>query len=148
MSDWQIRMDDGFSTIITLENVPTVKIYEKDVTPPGISAGGGIETTTMRSNVWRMMAPKQLKSLTPVSVTVAFATEGMDDIMAQIGINQLVTVSFPDGSSLAFYGWVDEFTPGKFAEGEQPTATMSIIPSLTHPTTGAEAAPVYDSGSV
>ncbi len=138
-----VRMDDGFSTIITLENLPTVKLYEKEVTPPGITSGGPIDTTTMRTTTWRTNAPRQLKSLSPVSATVAFASEVIEQMIAQVGVNQFVTVTFPDGSSIGFYGWVEEFTPAAFTEGEQPTATLTVQPSLIHPTTGATVAPDY-----
>ena len=141
-----IRLDDGFSTIITLENIPSVKIYEKEVTPPGLTGGGPIDTTTMRNDSWRTMSPKSLKSMTALTAVVAFATEAIPVIQEQININQVITVTFPDNSSLAFYGWVDEFTLGKFSEGEQPTATLTIQPSL-HNAAGAEVAPDYEGPS-
>ena len=136
------RLDDGFSTIITLANIPNVKLYEKEVTPPGITAGGPIDTTTMRNITWRTMAPRALKSLTPVSATVAFATEAIPQVQAQIGINQLITVTFPDQSTLVFWGWLEEFTIGALVEGEQPTATISVNPGNIDED-GAEVAPVY-----
>ena len=141
-----IRLDDGFSTIITLANIPSVKIYEKEVTPPGLTGGGPIDTTTMRNDSWRTMSPKSLKSMTALTAVVAFATEAIPVIQEQININQVITVTFPDNSSLAFYGWVDEFTLGKFSEGEQPTATLTIQPSL-HNAAGAEVAPDYEGPS-
>jgi len=138
-----IRLDDGFSTIITIANLPAVKLYEKEVTPPGMTGGGAIDTTTMRSQGWRQMAPRQLKTLSPMSATVAFATDAIPLVQAQLAINQLITVTFPDNSNLSFYGWVEEFTPGAFTEGEQPTATLTIQPSLTNPVTGAPFPPEY-----
>ncbi len=136
------RMDDGFSTIITLANLPSVKLYEKDVTPPPITGGGPIETTTMRNTGWRTMAPKNLKSLGPVNATVAYATEAIEDIMDQLQVNQPITVTFPDGSTIEFWGWVEEFTPSTHTEGEQPTAALVIQPSLRNES-GVETAPVY-----
>jgi len=137
-----VRLDDGFSTIITLANIPTVKLYEKEITPPGISAGGPIDTTTMRNVTWRTMSPRALKSLTPVSVTVAFATEAIPVVQSQVGINQLITVTFPDQSTLVFWGWLEEFTIGAMTEGEQPTATLNIQPGNVDDS-GAEVAPIY-----
>lgn len=142
MSASELRLDDGFSTIITLENLPTVKLYEKEVTPPGFTAGGAIETTTMRNTAYRTSAPRKLKSLSPVSATVAYATEALEQIWAQIGVNQLVTVTFPDTSTIAFYGWIEEFTPSTHTEGEQPTANLVIQPGMRNPA-GEEVAPVY-----
>jgi hypothetical protein len=137
-----LRLDDGFATFITLENIPTVKLYEKEVTPPGLTNGGAIDTTTMRNTAWRTAAPKQLKSLTPVNATVAYATEAIGVIMPQLGVNQPITVTFPDGSTIEFWGWLDEFTPGAHTEGEQPTASVVFVPSLRNGA-GAEVAPVY-----
>jgi len=137
-----VRLDDGFSTIITLANIPTVKLYEKEITPPGISAGGPIDTTTMRNITWRTMSPRALKSLTPVSATVAFATEAIPIVQGQIGLNQLVTVTFPDNSTLVFWGWLEEFSIGAMVEGEQPTATLTINPGNVD-ADGEEVAPVY-----
>jgi len=142
-----VRMDDGFSTIITIANLPSVKLYEKEVTPPGMTAGGAIDTTTMRSNAWRQMSPRQLKTLSPMSATVAYATEVIPQVRDQLAVNQLITVTFPDDSILEFYGWIEEFTPGAFTEGEQPTATLTIQPSLTDPSTGLTVAPVYFAAS-
>jgi len=138
----ELRLDDGFSTIITFANLPLVKLYEKDVTPPGYTAGGPIETTTMRNTAYRTSAPRQLKSLTPVSATVAYATTALDEIWPQIGVNQLVTVTFPDGSTIAFYGWIEEFTPATHTEGEQPTAKLTVTPGMRD-LNGDEVAPVY-----
>lgn len=138
-----IRLDDGFSTIITFTNIPTVKLYEKEVTPPGMTAGGPIDTTTMRNTTWRTMAPRQLKSLTQISTTVAFATEAIPLVQEQIGVNQEITVTFPDNSTIVFFGWIEEFTFGAFTEGEQPTATLTIQPGNID-TGGDEVAPAYN----
>jgi len=139
----ELRLDDGFSTIITLANLPNVKLFEKTVTPPGMTAGGPIDTTTMRNIEWRTATPKQLKSLTPAQAEVAYATEAYPEIFAQIGVVQLVTVTFPDGSTLNFYGWLEEFTPGANTEGEQPTATISIQVG-NRDANGDEVAPDYN----
>lgn len=140
-------MDDGFATFITIANIPTVQLYEKEVTPPGYSMGGAIETTTMRNSTWRTMSPRSLKTLSPVSATVAYATVALEQILAQMGINQLITVHFPDASTLAFWGWIEEFTPGALTEGEQPTATLTLQPS-NHNDSGTEVAPDYTNPSV
>lgn len=138
----ELRLDDGFSTIIEFENLPDVKLFEKEVTPPGYSAGGPIDTTTMRNIAYRTAAPKQLKSVTNMTATCAYATEAVEQIWAQIGVVQLITVTFPDGSTFAFYGWIDEFKPSAHTEGEQPTASVTIISGMRNPD-GDEVAPDY-----
>jgi hypothetical protein len=138
----ELRLDDGFSTIITFENMPLAKFYEKDVTPPGYTAGGPIETTTMRNIAYRTSAPRQLKSCTQVSATVAYATSALEGLFTQIGVNQLVTVTFPDGSTIAVYGWIEEFTAATHVEGEQPTAQLTVTCGMRD-LDGEEVAPVY-----
>lgn len=137
-----LRLDDGFSTLITFANAATVKLFEKEVTPPGYAAGGAIDTTTMRNQAYRTAAPKRLKSLSALSAVVAYATVALETIWAQIGVLQEITVTFPDGATLSVWGWLDEFTPAAHTEGEQPTATITVQLSMRDDQ-GAEVAPVY-----
>lgn len=138
----QLRLDDGFATFITFANLATIKLYEREVMPPGYTAGGPIETTTMRNIAYRTSAPRKLKSLTQVTATVSYATEAIDEIWAQIGINQLVTITYPDGWVIAFWGWIESFTPASHKEGEQPTASLVVHPSMRD-SDGDEVAPDY-----
>jgi hypothetical protein len=138
----ELRLDDGFATFITFENLAGIKLFEKDVTPPGLATGGAIDTTTMRNEAWRTQAPRALKSITPVNATVSYATEALPLMFGQIGILQKVTITFPDKSTIEFYGWLDSFTPNANTEGEQPTASIVVEPSMRDPL-GEESAPVY-----
>ena len=138
----ELRLDDGFATFITFENLPGVKLFEKEVNPPGISANGPIDTTTMRNTEWRTMAPKVLKTMPQIQATVAYATDAIPLLYDQIGINQPIVVTMPDQSTIAFWGWIEEFVPGANVEGEQPTATLTIQPSLRNDA-GEEVAPAY-----
>ena len=133
---------EGFATVITLANAPNIKLYEKTVTPPQLTLGGAIDITTMRNTAWRTQAARKLKTLGAITTTVAYATDSYDTVRDQLGVNQLITVTFPDGSTLQFYGWVEEFTPGELSEGNQPTATLTIQPSLRD-ASGVETAPQY-----
>jgi len=138
----ELRLDDGFATFITFENIPTVKLFEKEVNPPGMTANGPIDTTTMRNTAWRTMAPKALKTMPQISATVAYATDAIEVLYGQVGVNQPIVVTFPDASTVSFWGWIEEFTPGANVEGEQPTATLTVQPSLRNDA-GDEVAPVY-----
>ena len=137
-----LRLDDGFATFITFENLPAVKLFEKEVNPPGMSANGPIDTTTMRNTGWRTMAPKVLLTMPQITATVAYATDAIPLLFGQVGINQPIQVSMPDGSIIHFWGWIEEFVPGANVEGEQPTATLTIQPSLRNDD-GNEVAPTY-----
>ena len=136
------RMDDGFATLITFALDTAVQFWEKEVTPPGIAGGGAIETTTMLNTTWRTMHPKSLQTLSEVSLVVAWDTALYEEIITMINSIQLITITFPDGSKIAFQGWIDEFTPNAQTEGEQPTANIVIQPS-NQTAELVETAPVY-----
>lgn len=138
----ELRLDDGFATFITFENLPTIKLFEKEINPPGISQNGPIDTTTMRNTEWRSMAPKALKSMPQINITVAYATEVYPLLWAQMGVNQPMIITMPDGSTIHFWGWIEEFTPGANVEGEQPTASITIQPSNRNDD-GDEVSPAY-----
>jgi len=136
------RMDDGFSTLISFDEDSSVQMWEKEVTPPGISGGGENDTTTMHNTTWRTKNPKQLKTLSEASFVAAYDPAVYDEIITMTGLNQLISVTFPDTASLEFWGWIDEFTPNALVEGEQPTAEVTIIPSNQNDS-GVETAPIY-----
>ena len=136
------RMDDGFATLITFSEDSSVQMWEKEVTPPGVSGGGENDTSTMHNTAWRTKAPKGLISLSECSFTAAYDPAVFDEIVAMANVNQELTITFPDNSTLTFWGWLDEFTPNASVEGEQPTAAVKIIPS-NQDEYGAETAPVY-----
>jgi len=137
------RLDDGHSTTIEFGTNDSVLFWEKEVTPPGVEGGGANDTTTMLNETYRTKSPKKLISLTDMSLVVAYDPAVYDDIISMINVNQLVTVTFPADDTLAFYGWLDTFTPNAVVEGEQPTANITIIPSNQESASGTETAPVY-----
>jgi hypothetical protein len=126
------RIDDGHPTTISFGSTPsgeTLLFWEKEVTPPGLSGGGPNPTTTMRNTTWRTNAPKKLISLSAGSFLASYDAEAFDQVLAMINVNTQITVTFADGATYVFWGWLDEFTPGASVEGEQPTATVTIEPS-------------------
>ena len=136
------RIDDGHGAVISFADDPTVKFYEKEITPPGLSGGGPNDTTTLLNAAWRTLAPKKLKTMAPASLSVSYDAAVFTDVPGMINANQLITITFPDGGTLAFWGWLDEFTPGPLVEGAQPTADITIQTSNQN-ASGTETAPAY-----
>lgn len=136
------RLDDGHSTRVSFASDPTVLFYEKTVTPPGIDGGGAIDTTTMLNTTYRTKSPKALIDVSDSSMTVAYDPECYPEILALVNVNNLITVTFPDGDTVAFYGWLDKFTPGENTEGEQPTADIEIVASNVN-ASGVETGPAW-----
>lgn len=136
-------LDDGYSTKIAFAADPDVSFWEKTVQPPGVDGGDAIETTTMHNTAWRTMAARALKTLTPSSLTAAYDPKVYDQIIALINVEGLITVHFPDGSTLDFYGFLRNFVPQSHEEGSQPECEIEIVPTNVNPATGAEAAPTF-----
>jgi hypothetical protein len=134
-------LTDGFSTKVSFSLDATVLFYEKTVKPPGFTGDGAINTTTMRNTTLRTQAPKSLYSATTSTVTVAYDPACIDEIKTMILQNQNITHTFPDNSTLAWYGWIESFEPNDLEEGDQPTAELTLEPSNTN--AGVETAPVY-----
>jgi hypothetical protein len=58
-----------------------------------------------------------------------------------LNVNQLITLTFPDGTTIAFWGWISEFQPDSHKEGTMPLADLTLIPS-NQDNSYAETAPV------
>lgn len=141
------RIDDGHPTTVTFSAgssgvVLTALLEEKEVTPPGVDGGGANDTSTMRNVTWRTKAPKSLRTLTDSSFVAAYDPAVIDEIVAMCNVNQSIIITFPDDSTITFWGWIDSFLPGAMVEGVQPTAEVTIVPS-NQDASGAEIAPVY-----
>ena len=137
-----IKLDDGFSTKLTIAADVDISFWEKTVQPPGIDGGDAIETSTMHNTTWRTMSPRALRTLTPLSVTAAYDPAVFSQLVSVTNLETTITVTFPDGSTLAFYGYVQNTEPSDNTEGEQPELTVTIQPTNQDPSTGSEEAPV------
>ena len=137
-----IKLDDGYQTLVTFASDPDIEFWEKTVQPPGIDGGDAIDTTTMHIDEWRTMAARALKTLTESSLTVAYDPILYTSILALINVETTITITFPDGSTLAFYGFLRSFEPSEMSEGEQPEATVNITPTNFDPVNFVEADPV------
>lgn len=140
-----IRLKNGHRTVIAFALDPDVSLWEIGVQPPGLDGGDAIDTTTQHNTTWRTMAPASLVTMTEASVTVAYDPDLYNQILALLNQEGSITVHFPDGSTLDFFGYLRTFEPEENVENEMPQATVTIQPTNQDPTTGAEAAPVLTS---
>lgn len=123
------RLDDGHPTTIEFaaeDSAVGIKFWEKEVTPPGMEGGGPNDTTTMRNSTYRTQSPKKLITMTDATLKVSYDAAISDQIVAIINVNNLITITYPDDAELAFWGWLNTWTPDALIEGEQPTATVTI----------------------
>ena len=139
-----IRLEDGYRTLVTFASIPTASLWEISITPPGLDGGEAIDTTTMHNDTYRTRASRALKTLTTFTMTAAYDPNYYNQLLGLINYNDTVTVTFPDGSTLAFFGFLQSIEPGELVEGTMPTATVTVTPTNTDQT-GAEQSPVLTS---
>lgn len=137
------RIDDGHQTLITIGAGSTAPyMWEKTVTPPGVEGGGENDITTMHNTTWRTRSPKQLKTLSPMSCRVTYDPQLYSKLAAAVNVNNEITITWPDGSTLKFWGWLDSFKAAELQEGAPGEADITIIPSNQNGS-GGETAPVW-----
>lgn len=135
-------LTEGFPTTYTFSSFPSVQFYEKTVKPPGWDGGGANDTTTMRNGSLRTRQPKKLKTMTAMTSRVAMDSAAFNSVPSMINVLQQITVTFSDGHTWTFWGWLDKFEPADFVEGSQPEATVTIE-CANQNTSGVETLPTY-----
>ena len=138
------KLDDGYRSTIAFASVPGLEIWEKEVQPPGIDNGDDIDTTTMWNENYRTHMPRQLNDLTESTVTGAYDPCIYNNLLVLAGSCENITITFPDLSTLSFWGYIKtvEFSP--LVEGEQPEVTLTIQPTNYDCCNCVEAGPVMD----
>ncbi len=136
-----IMMDNGFPFRITFARFPSVKFKEKTGNPPGFDGGAPSETATQFNSRYLTFAPRKLMKMTEVKVVVAFDSWVLQQIPEMININDQITWWFPDGSSYAFWGFLNKMDIKSMEDGKQVEADITIMPTMRD-NLGAEQGPV------
>jgi hypothetical protein len=128
------RLDDGHSTVVTFKNKPGIKLWEKTVTPPGLDCEDPIDTKTMFNTLYRTKAPRALITVPEFTFKCAYAPEAYleigNDQTGVINCNDEITIWFPNGDAVYFWGYMKSFIPDEVSEGAQPEATVTIVPTM------------------
>ena len=140
-------LKDGLGTTISFADHAGLFLVvdPTSITPPGIDGGDAIETTSLSNSTYRTKYPRSLKEITDGTFTAAYDPDAWDDILSAINDNGLITFTFPDGASVAVYGYLKSFSPNEFVEGEPATGEFEIV--VTNDNAGTETAPSYVAGS-
>src|SRR5688572_8154423 len=124
-----IMLRDGHSSLVTIGADPDCSVWEKTVNPPGVDGGDSIEQTTMHNDDWRTFAPRSLKTLTESTFKASYDPIYFTQLLLLINVRTTITITWREGSTLAFYGYLKAFIPDELAEGTQPEATVTILPT-------------------
>lgn len=123
------RLDEGFSTLISVAANTTLALWEKRVKPPGLDGGGPVDTETMRNVRWRTKNPKVLITMTPMSATCAYDEAILPALVAILNYATTITLTWPTGRPWTFFGYLDKWEPGEVSEGAQPESTVTFQPT-------------------
>jgi hypothetical protein len=135
------QMSDGFSTIIEFANAPNIALWEQEITPFGVEVPG-VPQTSMRNDEVETQLPAKLKMYSDGSMVVGYDALVLDDIDAQVGVNQLISITMPNAAATKwnFWGWLAEFKPNSNKPKEKPTANCVFkVSNLNN--SGAEVKP-------
>lgn len=137
------RLLDGYRCLSALSAQPNASFWEIGITPPGLDGGDAIDTSTMHNDIYRTASSRALKTLTASTIRGAYDPRIYTTFISLINNeNNTVTTHFPNGDSLAYYGFLQNFEPDELVEGEMPEASFTVTPTNQDPTTGAEESPV------
>lgn len=141
-----IMMTDGYRSLITFATDPDIELWEKGpIGAPGIDGGEAIETTTHHNDTYRTMASRALRTLTEFTFEFGYDPTIYTAGEALINYETTITRSYPDGSTLAFYGYLRMIEFADLQEGEVPTGTCTVTPTNFDPVNKVEAGPVMTS---
>jgi hypothetical protein len=137
-----LKADDGFGAFITFSGLAQLDIFEKDTGVPGLDGGDPIDTTTHHNVAYNTKAPRSLVDLTEFQVTAAYDPCVYDDLLAIVNIEKTITITFPDTSTLAFFGYLRAVEFAGLVNGTQPELTLTVVPTNVDPSDCTEAGPV------
>jgi hypothetical protein len=136
-----IRLGNGHPTKVTLALDTNIELWEQTVTPPGVDGGDKIDVSNMWNTEYRTYNPRTLKEMTDMEVSAQYDPIIWQSLLAAVNRRDTITVTFPEGTTLAFHGWVKSFEPEEIQEGEVPMITVTIC-AANQDTAGAEQAAV------
>lgn len=139
-----IPLQDGYQTLVHIAGDPDIGFWEKSSKPPGYDGGDAVDTTTMRNATYNTKAPRALADMTDMTFVAAYDPLVYTDALAILNVPTTVTLFFPDGSTLAFYGYIRSAEPSDHVEGTQPEMTVTITPTNWDPGANVEAGPVVE----
>lgn len=136
------RLKKGHKCLVAFSLDPDIALWEIDPKPPGQSGGDMIDITTQHNTTRRQFEPRNLITDTDGSMSCAYDPRVVPQLTAILNKKGAVTFHYPNGDSVSWWAVLREAEPDGMTEDGMPTMTITISPTNTHPTTGAEEGPL------
>jgi len=134
-------LEHGYQTLITIAADADIDFWEKTVTPPGVEGGDAIDITTMHNSNVITKDAQALYEWTDSTSVVAYDRAVYTQIVAVVNVNSTITWTFPDGGTVAAYGFLKSFIPSDMSRDSQPEATVTFVVTNVDPSDGTEQLP-------
>lgn len=113
------------------------------ITPFGVDGGEPIDDTRMSNVTYRTAVLRHLVSLSSLTLRGIYDPELLASIIAQVNVNQLLTITFPDGKKWKVWGGIVKFTPGELTADGKGTCTVDIR-ATNRNDSGVETGPAFE----
>ncbi|MGL6095055.1 MAG: hypothetical protein ACRC7O_04545 [Fimbriiglobus sp.] len=142
-----IKLEKGYRILHVFAAGPTklVNIWEMSGKPLGYDGGDPIDTSTFENTQFKTKAAQQLIDTTEATFKFAYDPECYNDLLALVNDPTTITDFFPDGSTLAYFGYLQKVEFDELVADAMPTGTATIASTNYDPVGRVEAKPVMTS---
>ena len=140
------QLPNGYQALVTFAAAPALALFEREVTPPGWEGGDKIDNSNQHGVKYKIFRPRSLIESTDGSFTAGYDPLAFVDIDDLVNVEESITWHFPDGSAVAYWGYLKSFVPNGMSDGVLPEATTTIVITNWDPYLCVEAGPVYQAG--
>lgn len=137
-----IKLDEGHSITIAFARDPNVSFWEMTVQPPLLDGQDPLDTTNQHNILYTTKAARALLDIGPSNFTAFYDPDVWDEGRELINQNGDVTIAYPDGSTLDFFGYLRSIEKQALEKGTTPTLNGVIVVTNWDPVNNVEQGPV------
>lgn len=141
------QIGTGAPAYITFTLDPNIDLWEKSVKPPSFQLDDRKDNSTAHNDRFRTFSPGRLLTGQDITVQCGYDPDQIQDIIDRIGVRDTITVTFPTGTKIAFYGWLDQVDFSELTEDDDPTVTLTLAQGNQDWSTCVEEGPVVVAGT-
>lgn len=139
-----IIVPDGYKSLITFARLPDAPFWEKSLTTGGLEGGDEIDISTMHNSKTKTARARKLYKPKKITVKAGYDAKFKNVVRSTlINVETTITETEPDGSTYAYFGYLQDVEFGEKTEGGFPEVTLTIIQTNYDPANHVEAEAVF-----